>query len=379
METFKFLKIRDTIIEGLNKEGITTPTAIQKQTIHHALDNEDLIAEAITGSGKTLCYVLPSFEKIDTSSKELHTLILAPTHELVVQINNVVKNLAKDSNHPIRSTPILGEVNIKRQIESLKSKPHIIVGTPGRVLELIKLKKIKAHQIKTVVIDEADKLLSQNYIETTKSVIKTTLRDRQIMVFSASINQQSIHKAMDLMKEPKIIKLVNKEINTNIEHLCIVTYQRDKINTLRRLINATKPVRAIVFINKNELIQEVVTRLNFHKINTVGLFGNMTKSERKSSLDSFRGGKAQILVASDLVARGLDLENISHVINLDIPPALNEYIHRVGRTGRANNSGTAVSIITEREIEILIKLEELYGLEFKPKVVYGSKLIDQVE
>ncbi|MGB3367242.1 MAG: DEAD/DEAH box helicase [Acidaminobacteraceae bacterium] len=377
MTTFNALNINEKIIAGLKKEGITVPTKVQADTILPAMKGIDLVAEAVTGSGKTLAYLLPSFEKIDTSSKELHTIVLAPTHELVVQINNVIKSVSKNSDYPIRSTTIIGGVNIKRQIENLKDKPHIIVGSPGRILELIQLKKIKAHQVKTIVIDEADKLLSDNNIKVIKDVIKTTLRDRQILIFSASISPQAIERAKELMKDPELFNISEEKINTDIEHLCVMTYQRDKINTLRKLINATEPEKAIVFINKNEMIQEVTTKLNYHGINAVGIYGNATKEARKKALDAFRSGKSNILVASDLVARGLDLKDLTHVISLDIPVNLNEYIHRVGRTGRAGRHGTAISIITENEIQYLLKIEEINNIEFEAKEIFENDLIDR--
>jgi len=379
LKTFKELNIQDNIIKGLKKESITTPTKIQTETIELAIENKDVIAEAITGSGKTLAYLLPSFERIDTTSKELNTIVIAPTHELVVQINNVIKNLAKNSGHPVRSSTIIGQVNIKRQIESLKDKPHIVVGTPGRILELIKLKKIKAHQVKTIVIDEADKLLSDSNIKTVKDVIKTTLRDRQILVFSASIDQNAINKAERLMKEPTLINLKDEKINNDIEHLCVISERRDKFDSLRRLIHATKPKKAIVFINKNLLIQEVVSKLNHHKISTVGIFGNATKVDRKKALDSFKSGKSNVLIASDLVARGLDIKDITHVINLDLPENLNEYTHRVGRTGRAGKKGTAISIVTDKEIKTLMQIEQLNDIEFDAKDIYEGKLVDYTE
>ncbi len=377
MTDFNALNINKKIIKGLEKEGITVPTKVQEDTILAALEGKDLVAEAVTGSGKTLAYLLPSFEKIDPSSKDLHTIILAPTHELVVQINNVIKDLAKDSDYPVRSTTIIGGVNIKRQIESLKSKPHIIVGSPGRILELIQMKKIKAHQVKTLVIDEADKLLSDNNIKTVKNVIKTTLRDRQILVYSASISQNAIDRAKSIMKDPEFYNINEEKMNLDIEHLCLVTYPRDNINTLRRLINALEPKKAIVFVNKNEMIQEVSSKLNYHGINSVCIFGNATKQYRKNALDAFKSGKANILVASDLVARGLDLSDLSHVISLDIPVDLNEYIHRAGRTGRAGRHGTAISIISENEIQYLLKIERLNNIEFEAKEVYEGKLIDR--
>lgn len=379
MGSFKEMNIKDKIIAGLKKDSITVPTDIQLKTIELAMDNKDIIAEAVTGSGKTLAYLLPSFNSIDPDSKELNTLVIAPTHELVIQINNVIKQLSKDSNHAIRSTTIIGNVNIKRQIENLKAKPHIIVGTPGRILELIKLKKIKAHQIKTVVIDEADKMLSDNNIKTVLDVIKTTLRDRQLLIFSAHINDMAIERALHHMKTPEIIRLDATKVNRDIEHLCLITEKRNKINTLRKVIHATKPKKTIVFINKNELIQEVVSKLSFHKIKVVGVFGNGTKVARKKAIDAFKGGKATVLIASDLVARGLDFKDITHVISLDLPVNLNEYTHRAGRTGRAGNKGTAISIITEQEIKALMKIEAETGIEFTAKGIYGGELVDYKE
>ncbi|MCF8019466.1 MAG: DEAD/DEAH box helicase [Vallitaleaceae bacterium] len=376
MATFNELKISDTFITGLKHENIIDPTDIQNKTIEHILDNKDLIAEAITGSGKTLAYLLPSFQRIDTDSKDLHTLILAPTHELVIQINNVIKTLAHNSNHPLRSTPIIGEVNIKRQIDYLKEKPHIIVGTPGRVLELIQLKKIKAHQIKTLVIDEADKLLSDSNVQTVKSIIKTTLRDRQLLAFSASISEKALTCALSLMKSPEIVNVAPDKVNPAIEHCFIVAPQRDKIDTLRKLIHAVKPSKAIVFINKNEAIIDVVERLNYHKIDAVGIYGNATKQERKKAIDHFKGGQAKILVASDLVARGLDLQNLSHVINMDIPVDLNEYIHRVGRTGRAGENGVAISIITLSQLQDIKKIEKINNIHIQSKAINNGQLRD---
>ncbi|MDA3845288.1 MAG: DEAD/DEAH box helicase [Vallitaleaceae bacterium] len=375
MQDFKSLNIREQFITALEKQAITIPTTIQMSAIGPALENKDLIAEAVTGSGKTLAYVLPAFERIDVNSNDLHTLILAPTHELVVQISSVIRDFAKASDYPIRTVSIMGNVNIKRQLDNLKNKPHIIVGTTGRVHELIKLKKIKAHLVKTIVIDEADKLLSPHSIQGVMAVIKTTLRERQILAFSASISKDAIEKASSFMKDPIIIRLAKEKINTAIEHIYVTSTRRDKINVLRKVIHATKPTKAIVFLNKNELIQEVTDRLNYHKITSVCIFGNASKSDRKKALDAFKGDKATIIVASDLVARGLDLQGMSHVINMDIPGDLNEYIHRVGRTGRAGEKGTAISIITDNEKQFLKKIEKINGITIEPRELQEGHLV----
>lgn len=376
MKTFKELNINEKVISGLQKQKINNPTSIQESTILLSMENKDIIAEAVTGSGKTLAYLLPAFNRLDIDSKDLHTLILAPTHELVLQINTVIKNLAKDSNFPVRSTPIIANVNIKRQVDNLKSKPHIIVGTPGRVLELIKMRKIKAHQIKTIVIDEADKLFSDNNIATVKAIIKTTQRDRQLLAFSASINDNAIDQATEIMKEPKLINLTREKVNNDIEHYYITTTRRYKSTTLRSLIHASNPKKTIVFLNRNEFIQDLVAELKYHKLNAVGIFGNASKEERKKALDSFRTGKSNILISSDLMARGLDLKDITHVINLDVPENFDEYVHRVGRTGRAGEKGVAISIITEDEERFIKKIARMNSISIIPKELYKGKLID---
>ncbi|BEP29250.1 DEAD/DEAH box helicase [Helicovermis profundi] len=375
MNNFAKLNINEKIINGLKKENITIPTKIQSDSIADILEGNDVIAEAVTGSGKTLAFLLPSFEKIDTSSKELHTIVIVPTHELALQINNVIKALAKNSEFPVRSVLIIGQVNIKRQIEYLKAKPHIVVGTPGRILELIKLKKIKAHQTKTIVIDEADKMLSDNNMSTVKAIIKTTLRDRQVLAFSASISERTKERAREVMKEPKLISLTGEKINSDIKHIFVRAERRDKIDLLRKIIHALKHPKVIVFINRNEKVQEVVLKLSHHKIATVGIYGNAEKNERKQALDFFRNGRANVMVASDVGARGLDFKNVTHIINLDLPEDLNEYTHRVGRTGRNGKKGTAISIITSREEESMNIIEKRNKIELDERIIYNGKLL----
>ncbi|NLZ48044.1 MAG: DEAD/DEAH box helicase, partial [Clostridiales bacterium] len=252
IDSFQTLGISSDLVEGLSKLGITKPTEIQEKVIPLALENKDLIGQSGTGTGKTLAFLLPLFMKLDASKREMQAIILAPTHELAMQIHNEIGNLSKNSATNLTSVPIIGEANINRQIEKLKEKPHIIVGSPGRILELIKKRKISAHTIKTIVVDEGDKLLDKNNIEMVKSVIKTTLKERQIMIFSATIPDKTLDIAKEFMKEPELIKVDSKEIiNNNIEHYYLICDERDKIVILRKLVHALKPKKALVFINRS--------------------------------------------------------------------------------------------------------------------------------
>ncbi len=250
MTTFKELNLRDDLIKGLKKQDITSPTEVQSLSINKILDNKDLLVKAQTGSGKTLSYLLPMFEKIDTTKRETQVLILAPTHELVMQIVEQAKLLSENSGMDVTSFSIIGEVNIQKQIKNIKSiKPHIVVGTCGRVLDLIKQKKLKAHTIKTIILDEVDSLLSGNNTSVVKDIVKTTLRDRQLLGFSASLNENTIDICNSLMKVPEIIKTKEElNINPNINHMYLYGDRRDKFTLLRKSLAATNPKKAIVFV-----------------------------------------------------------------------------------------------------------------------------------
>lgn len=377
MNSFENLELKENLIKGLKNIGIEKPTTIQEKVIPFALKNMDVIGQSETGSGKTLAYLLPIFQKIDPSKREMQAIILAPTHELAMQIDKEVKLLSENSSIPLRSLAIIGEVNVQRQIDKLKEKPHIIVGSVGRILELIKKKKISAHTIKTIVIDEGDRLLDENNLTTVKEVIKTTMRDRQLMVFSATINDKTLNISKDLMKKPEVIIVEEKNIvNPNIKHFYLTTEQRDKIEILRKLVASLKPKKAIVFINKSEEIQVVTSKLQYHHLKAYGIFGTASKEERKKALEDFRACKIQLLVASDLAARGLDVKGVTHIFNLDLPANPKEYLHRVGRTGRAGKYGTAISIVTRKEISLIKRYEKDLNIRIEEKDIYKGRLWD---
>ncbi len=379
MATFNDLNLDSNIIEGLKKQGITTPTSIQASAIIPAMENKDVIGEAFTGSGKTLAYLLPIFHKIDTSKRETQAIVLAPTHELALQIEAQIKLLAQNSNTAITSLSVIGDVNINNQIKKLKEiKPHIIVGSTGRILDLIRKKKITAHTVKTIVIDEGDNLLDPKRSQITKDIIKTTMRDRQLMVFSASIKPETLLTAQRLMKDPVIIKSEEKaEMNPNIEHMLFVCERRDKFETLRKIISVVNPKKAIIFVNSNDDIEMTTAKLNFHSKDCFAVSGHISKEDRKLAIDSFRNGRIKILVSSDITARGLDVEGITHVFHLDLPLKLNEYLHRAGRTARGNNSGVSIAIATLKQLNIIKKYEKEFNIKFEEKEVFGGKILDK--
>ena len=378
MTTFKELNLKNDLINGLKKQDIASPTEVQYLSINKILENKDLLVKSQTGSGKTLAYLLPIFEKIDTTKRETQVLILAPTHELVMQIDNQAKLLSKNSNIDVTSFSIIGEVNIQKQIKNLKSiKPHIVVGTCGRILDLIKQKKLKSHTIKTIILDEVDRLLTSNNSSVVKDIVKTTLRDRQLLGFSASLDKNTIEICNDIMKELEIIE-TKKEliVNPNINHMYLYGDRRDKFTLLRKSLAATKPKKAIVFVNDENSIEVITSKLNYHKYKAIGIFGKMTKEDRKNALNSFKIGKSNILVSSDLSARGLDIIDITHVFNLDFPTSENEYIHRCGRTARGNRKGDAISIVTNQNLSMIRDYKRSFKIDIKPMKLKDGKLIE---
>ena len=377
MKSFKELGLDENIINGLNKQGITEPTEIQSLVISDILNGKDVIGEAHTGSGKTIAFLTPLFQKVDETKREMQVLILAPTHELVMQINNQIKLLSTNSGKEVTSLNIIGDVNIDKQIKKLKDiKPHIIVGTPGRVLDLMNKKKIASHQIKTIVIDEGDNLLDNTSASFVKDIIKKTMRDRQLLIFSATISNKTLNTAKELMKEPVIFKNESKvSLNPNIDHYYIEVDQREKVEVLRKLLSAINPEKALVFVNRSFDINLINDKLNYHNKNTFAMHNRLTKEQRQNALESFRNGKINILISSDMTARGLDINGITHIINLDFPKNSEEYLHRAGRTARGNNSGITISLVTQKEKAAIRIYERDFKIKIQKKTLSYGKLV----
>ena len=376
-QTFAGLQLNSSLIEALKLAEITVPTEIQQKVIPATGNNSDLIFQSETGTGKTLAYLLPLFEKLDTEKKEMQALILVPTHELAIQVIRVIEMLSLNSDLKATSTPVIGDVNITRQVDKLRTKPHIIVGTAGRILELIQKKKISAHTIKTIIVDEADRLLDDSNIEGIKAVIKTTLKERQIVMCSASMSARTIERAKTLMKDPQIIKSTTAiEVPDTIDHIYFVAEQRDKIEVLRKLVRIINPKKAIAFFGNADDILEATEKLKFHKLRADGLHGSNIKSDRKKTMDDFKSGRLQLLIASDLAARGLDIEGVTHIFNVNIPERSMEYLHRAGRTGRNGNEGMAISIVTENEIPLIKQYEKELRVSIIPKSMYNGVIVE---
>ncbi|MDD3393579.1 MAG: DEAD/DEAH box helicase [Anaerotignum sp.] len=378
---FEKLGLTSVFIAALAKQGIETPTEIQQNMIPLILSGKDVIGRSETGSGKTLAYLLPIFERLDLSIRGVQAIVLTPTHELAAQVFHQAELLEENSGLDIGCMLMIGSAGAKRQMERLKEKPRIIIGSTGRILDLIKRKKVPAHLVKTIVLDEGDRLVEEGNLEDVTGVIKSTLRERQIVMLSASVDEETILRGKRFMKEDAVFieAKTGSPVPQGISHYYILTTQREKFVQLRKILAAEKPERAIVFLNNPENIEVTVDKLCFHGIKAAGIYGKAKKLDRKNAMEDFREGRATVLVASDIGARGLDIEGVTHIINMDVPEEPSHYLHRAGRCGRKGEEGTAITLVTPYERRWVHKYEKVWGIQFVQKEMSFGKLADSTK
>lgn len=360
---------------NLAARGLTVPTAVQQAVWEPFLAQKDLVVQSGTGTGKTLAYLLPLFQNLDASRKDLQALILVPTQELAVQIQRQMELLAEGSQ--VRTLVLMGGVNIARQIDSLKAKPHVVVGTPGRILELLEKKKITGHHLVSVVLDEADRLVDSVTLPTLRAILKTTLKSRQTSLFSASLPPAAVTAAGEFLRDPLTLRLdALVPIPAGISHWSFLTERREKTDLVRKLIHALEPKSTLVFLNHPEQIEMVAEKLRFHGLAAESLHGDKFKAERQRALEGFAKGSVKVLVASDLAARGLDIAGVTHVIHHDVPEVALDYQHRCGRTGRAGKEGLSIALADEVEETRLRTIEKTFGMGFQAKFLRQGTIVD---
>jgi len=376
--TFTTLGIQDQWTERLIKFNIDSPSPIQEITIPQLLLGKSAIIHSQTGTGKTLAYLLPILQSIDAPSDQLQSMILAPTAELVMQILKVANDLTQGLG--IRVQGIIGGVSLQRQLEKLKQHPHLIIGTPGRILESIKLKKIKMSNIRCIAVDEVDQSIILGTGGDVENIIKTAPGRRQIIFCSATISDEILtllnkfNPNYDMLE----VQLQNNRVDvpSTIEHAVMIYDQRDHIDILRRLLRTLQPKSAILFVNHTNSVAEIISKLQFHGLQIEAVYGDQPKEERASVMRRFRDGKLQYLLSTDLASRGIDAPHVTHVFHIDPPLDAVKYLHRVGRTGRMGRTGISILLLEPRKKFIVSKFAKQLDLHFSEKKMVGGKLIN---
>ncbi|MDQ0090772.1 superfamily II DNA/RNA helicase [Paenibacillus anaericanus] len=375
MITFAGLGISEPLAAKLAEYGITEPSPVQAETIPAALEGRDVLAQSQTGTGKTLAYLLPLLQRINPEEKTLQGLILAPTQELAIQILREAEKYGEALGVQVQA--LIGGAAIKRQIERLRLHPQLVVGTPGRIREIVALRKLKLHTVRTVVVDEVDQMFQLGGTTELEHILRGTLRERQLMFLSATINPQIRAMAAREMKDQVVVGIEPEQrTSKSLEHVYFICDERDKIDTLRRIVRHYNPARTIVFINNTDNITEVEAKMNHVGLSAGALYGDADKTARSLTLQRFRDGKHKVLVASDVAARGLDIEDLALIVNLDPPIDSEHYVHRAGRTGRMGNKGLAVSIVTPKEEFIMRKFSKELGIEITSLTMYAGKVME---
>ncbi|WP_201714841.1 DEAD/DEAH box helicase [Rossellomorea arthrocnemi] len=353
------------------ESGFTAFTPVQEKVVPLIMEGKDVVCESPTGTGKTLAYLLPIIQAMDPSRKQAQAVILAPSRELVMQIHQEIQKWAKGTD--VTSAAFIGGANIKKQVEKLKKKPHIVVGTTGRLIELMKMKKLKMHEVKTIIVDEFDLMISSEHIREVKDIIKSTLKERQVLFFSATLSDETEQVAESLLQNHETVKMETNLDNSKVDHVFVYSELRDKMEALRS-ISYFKGIKALVFFNQLEKLSEMEEKLKYKGVELEVLAGESNKMERKQSLDRFRSGKVSMLLTTDVAARGLDITDVTHVIHFDFPSDTKQYIHRSGRTGRMGAEGTVICLVSKRELSFLEKLSKELNLPFEEKTIRGGGL-----
>lgn len=365
MTTFRDLGVSEALIEALADKNIKAPTPIQQQAIPKILVGTDILGVAPTGTGKTLAYLLPILMQLDKERREAQAVVLAPTYELAMQITTEARDLSQKADLGIRVQGLIGGANIARQIDKLKEKPQLVVGSAGRILELARKGKLKLTGVRFLVLDEFDRLLDDQNDMMTADVVKLLPQDRQALMFSATDPKKARERASFLGHPERIEIEQSAEEIAACHHYFVTVPFREKIERVRKLTRSLPIDRGLVFINRTFAAEQTLAKLRYEGIRAESLLGKDAKQSRQSAIAAIKGGRAQLLLSTDLAARGLDIPAVDYVINLDFPESAQVYQHRAGRTARAGHQGAVITLIDFKEAVKLEQLGKKLGIEFE--------------
>jgi len=361
--------IDERIIHAVEEMGFEHMTPIQEQAIPVFLSGKDVIGQAQTGTGKTAAFGIPLLEKIDPENKNLQAVVLCPTRELAMQAADELRKFAKYM-HGIKVLPIYGGQDIVRQIKNLKSGVQIIVGTPGRVMDHMRRHTIKMNEVHTVVLDEADEMLNMGFREDIETILKEVPEERQTGLFSATMPKPILEITKKYQKDAVFLKMTPKEVTIPlIKQAYYMVRHQDKEEVLCRLMDYYGPSRALIFCNTKRMVDELTEHLKARGYEVEGLHGDLSQNQRDTVMNLFKSGRIAVLIATDVAARGIDIDNVEAVFNYDVPEDIEYYVHRIGRTGRAGKTGRSFTLVTRREIQKLRGIERVCHTKIRERKI----------
>lgn len=355
---FKELQLSADLLAEIETAGFVEASPIQEKTIPLALEGKDVIGQAQTGTGKTAAFGLPTLEKIRPEEATIQALVIAPTRELAVQSQEELFRFGRSKGVKVRS--VYGGSSIEKQIKALKSGAHIVVGTPGRLLDLIKRKALRLQYVETLILDEADEMLNMGFLEDIEAIISRVPKERQTLLFSATMPDSIKRIGVQFMNQPEHVQIEAKELTTElVDQYYIRVKEQEKFDTMTRLMDVEQPELSIVFGRTKRRVDELTRGLKIRGFRVEGIHGDLDQGKRLRVLRDFKAGNLDILVATDVAARGLDISGVTHVYNYDIPQDPESYVHRIGRTGRAGKTGQSITFVSPNEMGYLKIIEEL--------------------
>ncbi len=381
METIRFedLELDSRILRAVTEMGFEAATPIQAQAIPVQMEGRDIVGQAQTGTGKTAAFGIPLLQKVDPRDKKLQAIVLCPTRELAIQVAEEMRRLAKYM-HGIKVVPVYGGQDITRQIRSLKEGVQIVIGTPGRVMDHMRRKTIRCDHVHTAILDEADEMLDMGFLEDMETILGDLPEERQTLMFSATMPMEIQRIAQKFQKDPVMVKMVQKELTVpEVTQYYYEVRRGTKVEVMCRLLDMYSPKLSMAFCNTKKQVDELVGELQGRGYFAEGLHGDLKQMQRDRVMNSFRTGKTEILVATDVAARGIDVGNVEAVFNYDIPQDDEYYVHRIGRTARAGHSGIAFSFVVGREVYKLRDIQRYCKTKIIPQAIPSLNDITEIK
>ncbi|WP_430342204.1 DEAD/DEAH box helicase [Rossellomorea vietnamensis] len=371
LNDFTSLGIQPKYVNALKEQSITEPTPIQSETIPVLLNGEDVIGQAQTGTGKTMAFLLPMLAKIDSEKDEIQSLIVTPTRELAIQVTAELNQILSSTEDDIHVLAVYGGQDVEKQIKRLKNKAiHIVIGTPGRLLDHVRRETVDFSNVSFLVLDEADQMLHIGFFDEVESIIRETPFTRQTALFSATMSKEIRKIGKRYMNQPHNVQIREKEkIVQEIQQEIVETTDREKLDALSQTITDVQPFLGIIFCRTKRRVSKLLWDLKARGFLVDELHGDLSQAKRENVMKKFRDAKLQLLIATDVAARGLDVEGVTHVFNYDIPQDVESYIHRIGRTGRAGKDGLAITFVALKDKQDLVMIEKGIGRSLPRRVV----------